>query len=134
MLEVSTRVDYGVQLLRQLGRMRQRGPLPLPLPLAAAAQRLHLPYRYLAQVARHLRAAGLIESFEGARGGYRLRQPLSQISLGTVIAALEPKRRLVRCLRDGAVCTCARRGAEQGWWRQLDRQLNKQLFSISLES
>lgn len=130
MLEVSTRVDYGVQLLRQLARARRSAPLPL----AVAAQQLHLPYRYLAQVARGLRAAGLIESFEGVRGGYRLRQPLSQISLGSVIAALEPKRRLVRCLRDGAACTCARRGVEQGWWRQLDRQLNKQLFSISLES
>ena len=129
MLEVSTRVDYGVQLLRQLGRAGQHGPMPL----AAVARQLHLPYRYLAQVASRLRAAGLVESFEGARGGYRLRAPLSRISLGTVIAALEPKRRLVRCLRDGATCNCTQRGSVQGWWRQLDRRFNAQLHAITLE-
>ena len=130
MLQVSSRVDYGLLLLRQLAHC---GPDTPPVPLQELAVQLHLPYRYLAQIARQLVRAGILESFEGVNGGYRLAKRPAKVTLGSVVAALEPRPRLVRCLRTDHDC-CPRRSqcSMPGWWRQLEARIRQHLNSVTL--
>ena len=71
----STKGEYGVRLMVQLGRHHGRGPASL----AEIAVDEDLPRAYLEQLVMSLRDAGLVRSTRGARGGYELaRDPRSR--------------------------------------------------------
>src|SRR5215475_10467263 len=64
----STKAEYGVRLMIELGR--QPGSTPISLNSVAEAERL--PLSYLEHLVAKLRKAGLVTSTRGAHGGYRL--------------------------------------------------------------
>ncbi|HTE64812.1 MAG TPA: Rrf2 family transcriptional regulator [Candidatus Binatia bacterium] len=81
----STRAEYGVRLMVELGR--QDGGDPIALSAVADSERL--PLSYLEHLVAKLRKAGLVESQRGAHGGYRLGRPAEQIEMLEVVQALE---------------------------------------------
>lgn len=81
----STRAEYGVRLMVELGR--QSGDRPVSL--GAVADGENLPLSYLEHLVAKLRKAGLVESQRGAHGGYRLGRPAEQIDMLEVVQALE---------------------------------------------
>lgn len=81
----STRAEYGVRLMVELGR--QQGDEPVSLSAVAEGERL--PLSYLEHLVAKLRKAGLVESQRGARGGYRLGRPAEEIEMLEVVQALE---------------------------------------------
>lgn len=98
----STKAEYGVRLLVALGRVGD----DRPVPLAELAEAETLPLSYLEHLAAKLKAAGLIVSQRGARGGYRLGRPASQIEMLEVVEALEGRIAPMECFEadsDGRV-------------------------------
>ncbi len=89
----STKAEYGVRLLVALGRVGD----DRPVPLAELAEAETLPLSYLEHLAAKLKAAGLIVSQRGARGGYRLGRPASQIEMLEVVEALEGRIAPMEC-------------------------------------
>jgi len=81
----STRGEYGVRLIVELARHHGAGPVSL----AEIADHESLPRPYLEQLVVSLREAGLVHSTRGARGGYELTRPPSEIRMGEVLRALE---------------------------------------------
>ncbi len=81
----STRAEYGVRLMVELGR--QSGDRPVSL--SAVAEGENLPLAYLEHLVAKLRKAGLVESQRGAHGGYRLARPAEEIDMQEVVVALE---------------------------------------------
>ena len=81
----STKGEYGVRLMVQLGRHFGTGPASL----AEIAAEEDLPRAYLEQLAMGLRDAGLVVSTRGAHGGYELGRPPSDIRMSEVLRALE---------------------------------------------
>ncbi len=81
----STRAEYGVRLMIELGR--QAGERPVAL--GAVAEEERLPLSYLEHLVAKLRKAGLVISQRGAHGGYRLARPPEQIDMLEVVQALE---------------------------------------------
>jgi Rrf2 family transcriptional regulator, cysteine metabolism repressor len=81
----STRAEYGVRLMVELGRQDDGEPVAL----GAVAESERLPLSYLEHLVAKLRKAGLVESQRGARGGYRLGRPPEQIQMLEVVQALE---------------------------------------------
>ena len=81
----STRAEYGVRLMVELGR--QAGDRPVAL--ATVAESENLPLSYLEHLVAKLRKEGLVESQRGAHGGYRLGKPADQIDMLEVVQALE---------------------------------------------
>ena len=63
-----------------------------PLSLTDIATHLGLSVAYLEQIVPALRTHGFIESQRGAKGGYVLAAPPSQINMGGVIRALEGRK------------------------------------------
>jgi Rrf2 family protein len=84
-LAFSTKGEYGVRLMVQLGRRHGTGPSSL----AEIAAEEDLPRPYLEQLAMLLRDAGLVTSTRGARGGYELARPPEAIPMADVLRALE---------------------------------------------
>ena len=81
----STKAEYGVRLLVELGR-RGGGT---PVALATVAEAETLPLSYLEHLVARLREAELVSSTRGAHGGYRLARPAEEITMLEVVEALE---------------------------------------------
>ena len=105
-ISFSTKGEYGVRLMAQLGAHHGRGPASL----AEIAQEEDLPRAYLEQLVMSLRDAGLVRSTRGARGGYELTREPSLIKMGDVLRALEGPIAPMICASEDAehAITCDR--------------------------
>lgn len=92
----STKAEYGVRLMVELGR--QPGSSPVSLSAVAEAERL--PLSYLEHLVAKLRNAGLVSSTRGAHGGYRLAKPAEAITLDEVVEALEGQIAPMECFHE----------------------------------
>lgn len=92
----STKAEYGVRLMVELGR--QGGARPVSLSSVAAAE--DLPLSYLEHLVARLRKAGLVTSTRGAQGGYSLARPTSEISMLEVVEALEGPVTPMECFHE----------------------------------
>jgi len=81
----SSKAEYGVRLMVELGR--QDPGQPVSLKAIAAAE--NLPLAYLEQVVARLKRAELVRSARGAHGGYWLARPAEEITMDEVVLALE---------------------------------------------
>ena len=81
----STKGEYGVRLMVQLGRHFGQGPASL----AEIAMAEDLPRAYLEQLVMSLRDAGLVISTRGARGGYELARAPIDTRMSDILRALE---------------------------------------------
>lgn len=81
----TTKAEYGVRLLVELGRHGE----DQPVSLKAIAEAEGLPLAYLERIVALLRKAGLVDSTRGAHGGYRLARPATDITMDEVVVALE---------------------------------------------
>ena len=81
----SSKAEYGVRLMVELGRQNP----DQPTSLKAIADAEGLPLAYLEQVVARLRKADLVMSARGAHGGYWLAKDPSEITMFEVVSALE---------------------------------------------
>lgn len=85
----TTKAEYGVRLLVELGRQHDGAGVPTPVSLKAIAEAEALPLAYLERIVALLKKAGLVEATRGAHGGYRLTRQPSEIHMDEVVLALE---------------------------------------------
>src|SRR3954453_7436713 len=81
----TTKAEYGVRLLVQLGL--QGGDSPVSLKAIAEVE--SLPLAYLERIVALLKKAGIVEATRGAHGGYRLTRAPEEIHMDEVVLALE---------------------------------------------
>jgi Rrf2 family transcriptional regulator, cysteine metabolism repressor len=96
----TTKAEYGVRLLVELGRARAEGGISTPVSLKAIAERDNLPLAYLERIVALLRRAGLVESTRGAHGGYRVARDPATIHMDEAVLALEGAVAPMSCFVD----------------------------------
>jgi Rrf2 family transcriptional regulator, cysteine metabolism repressor len=104
----STKAEYGVRLMVELGRRAGDAPADgaVPVSLGAVAEAETLPLSYLEHLVAKLRGAGLGTSVRGAHGGYRLARDPAEITMLDVVEALEGPIAPMECFhvdREGRV-------------------------------
>ena len=92
----STKAEYGVRLMVELGRSEGSGPVAL----SAIAEAEMLPLSYLEHLVAKLRGAGLVTSTRGAHGGYSLARPAAEIDMLDVVQALEGPITPMECFHE----------------------------------
>jgi Rrf2 family protein len=129
LMHVGRRVDYAVRALAYLaGQESDR-----VVGRAEIEARQGIPRYFLSKILRALVAAGMLESVSGARGGFRLRGPASEISIRRVYEALEGDLCLIDCVRDrGAACCFSSVCTQIEVWRGAQRLLLDYLGRISI--
>ncbi|WP_439544823.1 RrF2 family transcriptional regulator [Sandarakinorhabdus sp.] len=83
---------------------RSGGVAPVPISAIAADQKL--PRKFLEAILLDLKNGGLVNSYRGKMGGYRLARPAGQISFGEIIRQIEGPLALVPCVSLSAYQRC----------------------------
>src|ERR1700755_2866552 len=93
----TTKAEYGVRLLIQLGRQEASGQ---PVSLKAMAVAEDLPLAYCERISALLKKAGLVVATRGAHGGYVLGRPAAEITMDQAVLALEGAIAPMDCFLD----------------------------------
>jgi len=92
----TTKAEYGVRLLVELGCQESNQPVSLK----AIADAENLPLAYLERIVALLKRAELVESTRGAHGGYQLSRAPETITMDEVVLALEGSVAPMECFVD----------------------------------
>jgi Rrf2 family transcriptional regulator, cysteine metabolism repressor len=138
----STKAEYGVRLMVELGRRAgDAGPEEAsPVSLSAVAEAEVLPLSYLEHLVAKLRDAGLVSSVRGAHGGYRLARLAGEIPMLEIVEALEGPITPMECFqvdREGRVlCSHETDGdracATKLLWTRVQGGINRALAGTTL--
>lgn len=85
-MNVSSRCIYAYLAVLELATLSTPQAL---LRAETIATRRGIPEKFLEQILTQLKRAGIVNSLRGAKGGYRLAKPASQISLLDIVVAAE---------------------------------------------
>jgi Rrf2 family protein len=118
MLTLSTKGRYATRIMVRLAE----AALGESLRVQEIAESEEIAATYVEQLLLSLKAAGLVRSHRGAKGGFSLARDPQTIPVGHVLAAMEGPICLVPCLGD-AGCPRAPRCPTQPLWRKVNAAL-----------
>ena len=128
-MKISTKIRYGARAMLELACHYGEGPIELK----EIAKRENISLKYLEQVINPLRAAGLVKSIRGSKGGYSLAKPPSEICLYDVIETLEGPLNLIECLSDLKACQKVPSCVTRDIWKEVSEAISKIFYSVTLE-
>lgn len=99
-MKFSAKGEYGIRAIVDIALYSEDGPRAVNL----TAGRQGIPIRFLEQVMSSLKKGGLVESYRGATGGYRLARPAQEITLADVVQAVEGPITMMDCVAEGGAC------------------------------
>lgn len=127
MLRVTKLTDYATLVLTTLARDPERVH-----SAAEVAERSRLELPTVSKVLKPLAHAGLVTSFRGASGGYRLARPASQISLIEIVEAIEGRLGMTECSGEHSHCEHQPHCGVQGHWQRINDVISHTLRGMSL--
>jgi len=101
--------------------------------LKEVAGQQKLSVKYLEQIMRALKAAGLVRSLRGAHGGYELAKAPSEITLKDVYDALEGASSLTACVEDPDSCPKHEVCPTRDIWVEMTESMTRVLRSRNLQ-
>jgi Rrf2 family protein len=99
-MRLSRKSDYALRAIRHVSGL-PKGVLASINAIAAAES---VPREFLAKILKDLTRAGLLVSYQGVTGGYRLARPAKGITFLDVIEAIDGPIHLNLCTEDGCRC------------------------------
>lgn len=100
-MQLSRKADYALRAVAYVAQMK-KGELA---SIGRIASERGIPREFLAKILKELTRAGILVSFQGVTGGYRLARPAREISFLDVIEAMEGRVAINLCV-DGGHCDC----------------------------
>jgi len=128
-MRISTKIRYGARAMVELASHYGQGPIDLK----EIAKKENISIKYLEQVINPLRADGLVKAMRGAKGGYSLAKPPSEICLYDVIETLEGPLNLLDCLGDPKACQRVSSCVTREVWKEVSDAIAKIFSSVTLE-
>ena len=124
----TTKAEYGVRLLVELGR--QAGDAPIALKAIAESE--GLPLAYLERIVALLKKAEIVESTRGAHGGYRLAREAHAISLVEIVEAMEGPLGMTECSLHASNCGIESSCGVRANWRRINDVVAHALRAVTL--
>lgn len=124
---ISTKGRYGVRAVFVLAQKYAEGPQSIK----SIAQDQSISETYLEQLFATLRKAGIIRSTRGASGGYILANDPSEITVGSVLEALEGPLTPADCVTGG--CKSSADCTAHAIWKRIYNGINDVIYSITLQ-
>lgn len=127
-MKVSTRTRYGLRLLVYLGS-REHGSI---VQVREIANHEGISFKYLEQIIRLLKKAGLLNVVRGAHGGYAIAKDPDQIPVSQVFDILESGTAPLDCLEDAAVCDNMKHCSTREFWDSFHKVIRDYLDGVTI--
>lgn len=128
-MKLSTKSRYGARAMLDLA-LHYRDK---PVLLKDIAIRQEISLKYLDRILSSLKAAGLVKSLRGARGGFTLTKPPAKITINEIVEALEGPLELVECVNNKDFCHRINICVTRDIWSELGKVMGTVLKTTSLE-
>ena len=129
-MKISTRTRYGTRLMVRLGLYYHA---KRPILLKNIAKEEEISEKYLGQIVIPLKAAGLVNSFRGANGGYTLSRSPSEIKVGDIVEVLEGGFDVVSCIQRPSECSKVSVCVTRNLWCKVSEKVSQTLNSVTLQ-
>jgi Rrf2 family protein len=126
-MKIPTMLRYGVRMVVTLA---QKGGIT---STAALAQEMDVSPLYLRQLAIPLEKRGIIKSFRGARGGYRINIKPEEVNLFEIIRAYDEDFSLLDCIKSADSCPQSTDCPGRYLWKELSDTLRNTLQTMTLQ-
>jgi len=126
-MRLTTKGRVAVTAMVDLALRQSRGPVTL----AAISERQHISLSYLEQLFGKLRRSKLVSSVRGPGGGYTLASPSQDISVASIVTAVDEPIDATQC-GGKENCHDDRRCMTHDLWATLNEKMNEYLSSVSL--
>ena len=127
-MKLSTKSRYGTRILLELARHRNLGPLSNGM----ISKNQNIPVKYLEQLIRTLKQAGLVTSIRGPKGGHTISKAPEVIMLGEIVRLFETQADLVACISAPENCEMSDDCKVRLAWEEATRALFEKLDKISI--
>jgi FeS assembly SUF system regulator len=128
MLRMSKLADYGSVILTAMVRDPERIQ-----SAAEIASAIRVPMPTVSKVLKILTREGLVLSLRGAKGGYQLSRPPTQISIAQVIEAMDGPIGMTECSIMPGLCTQESDCAVRANWQRINLIVLQSLEKITLD-
>lgn len=128
-MRISAKAEYACVAMLELA---SNFADPQPLRIKAIADVQGIPPRFLVQILLQLKTAGLVVSVRGASGGYQLARPPENISLASVINAIDDRTLTPRTALSEVPSRTPAVEALLTVWRQIQAEEQRLLEKLTL--
>ena len=133
-MRLTTKSRYGTRLILDLAVNAQKRPVPL----GDVSRRQNISLKYLEQLIRKLKLAGLVKSQRGPFGGHMLNKAPENITVGEIVRTLEETTAITDCSeRDEKLCGICNKAGDclSRWvWIEASNAMFSRLDEITIGS
>ncbi|MEX1297637.1 MAG: Rrf2 family transcriptional regulator [Desulfotignum sp.] len=133
-MRITTKSRYGTRLIIDLATFGKKKPVPL----SEVARRQNISVKYLEQLVRKLKQAGMIKSQRGPYGGHTLAKSPSEITVGDIVRTLEESTAITDCAEsDTQLCGICNQAGDclSRWvWVEASKAMFQCLDNITVEN
>ncbi|HAQ28603.1 MAG TPA: Rrf2 family transcriptional regulator [Ruminococcaceae bacterium] len=127
---ISTKGRYALRVMIDIGRHQSAAPVSVK----DISSRQDISVKYLEQVVSILSKAGLIRSFRGNAGGYKLNVDPEKCTAGDILRVCEGSLSPVACLQDEKnYCERSSYCETLDFWRGFYDVINKYADSVTIQ-
>lgn len=107
-MHITLETDYAIRIVDALARetLKEQESFRSCIDAGSISERTEVPLRFALKILRKLVSGGIVKSYKGVYGGYRLTAKLSEVSLYDIVELVEGEYHFNRCLCDGYSCSC----------------------------
>ena len=124
-MKLSSKTRYGLRACIILGQNYQKSSVSA----STLETMIAVSGKYLEQIMRILSKRNIVFAERGASGGYNLKRPPEEITVGEIVRALEDMN-IVECVKTNGKCKCC---PSSKVWKKLHEGINALLDSITLK-
>lgn len=128
MLRLNKLTDYGIVIMTAMAREQER-----IFSAPDLAEVTHLESPTVSKVLKTLAKSGLVESFRGAHGGYRIRVEPERISVAAVITAMDGPIGMTECSVHEGLCAQESVCAIRSNWQRISQAIEIALSDVTLK-
>lgn len=111
-MHITLETDYAIRIVDTLAKeaAKENESFRSCIDAGTISERTEVPLRFALKILRKLVGGGIVKSYKGVYGGYRLIANLSELSVYDVMELVEGEYRFSRCLSEGYSCNCSADG------------------------
>ena len=128
-MKLTTKGRYATRAMLDLALHRDEGAILV----RDIARRQEVSEKYLKQLLAPLKAAGLVRTIRGARGGFTLAKPPSEIKLIEIVQVMEGSMAPSECVDDAQICSRSDSCVIRQVWTEIKEATDKVLESTNLQ-